>query len=96
MLRRLGLQFAGAGDVGQQRQVNINAMTSRQVVAELTDRLEERQAFDVADRAPDLDQDEIDAVVALEDEVLDRVGDMGITCTVAPRKSPWRSRAISS
>ena len=52
-------------------------MAARQVVAELPDRLEERQALDVADGAADLDQDEIEAVVALEDEVLDRVGDMG-------------------
>ncbi len=52
-------------------------VAARQVVAELADRLEERQALDVADRAADLDQDEIDAVVAIEDEVLDRVGDVG-------------------
>ena len=51
-------------------------MASRQVVAELPDRLEERQALDVADRAADLDENEIDALVALEDEFLDRVGDM--------------------
>ena len=52
-------------------------MAARQVVAELADRLEEGQALDVADRAADLHQHEIDAVVALEDEILDRVGDVG-------------------
>ena len=51
-------------------------MVARQLVAELADRLEERQAFDVADGAADLDQDEVDAVIALEDEVLDGVGDV--------------------
>ncbi len=51
-------------------------MAARQIVAELADRLEERQALDIADGAADLDQHEIDAVVALEDEVLDRVGDV--------------------
>ena len=51
-------------------------VAARQVVAELPDRLEERQALDVADGAADLDQDEIIAVVAVEDEVFDRVGDM--------------------
>ena len=42
----------------------------------LPDRFEERQALDVADRAADLDQHEIDAVIILEDEFLDRVGDV--------------------
>ena len=51
-------------------------MVARQVVAELADRLEERQALDVADRAADLDEHEIEVVVALEDEFLDRVGDV--------------------
>ena len=52
-------------------------MAAWQVVAELADRLEERQALDIADRSADLDQHEVDAVVALEDEVLDCVGDVG-------------------
>ena len=40
------------------------ALAARQVVAELADRLEERQALDVADRAADLDQHEVEALVA--------------------------------
>ena len=76
MLGRLGLQLAGGRDVGQQRQVDVDDVAARQVVAELADRLEERQALDVADRAADLDQHEIEALVAVEDEVLDRVGDV--------------------
>ena len=56
--------------------MNIDDVAARQIVAELADRFEERQALDVADRAADLDQHEIDALVAVEDEFLDRVGDM--------------------
>src|SRR5262249_5781285 len=37
---------------------------------------EERQALDVADRAADLAQYEVEAVVALADELLDGVGDV--------------------
>ncbi len=48
----------------------------RQVVAELADRLEERQALDVADRAADLDQHEVDPLVAADHELLDGVGDV--------------------
>ena len=50
--------------------------TARQVVAELADRLEERQALDVADRAADLDEHEVDALVAAGHELLDGVGDV--------------------
>ena len=56
-----------------------------ELVAELADRLEERQALDVADRAADLADHEILVRHAVEDELLDRVGDVGMTCTVAPR-----------
>ncbi len=76
VLRRLGLQLPGAGDIGQQREVDIDRAAARQVVAELPDRLEIRQALDVADRAADLAQHEIEAVVAVADEFLDRVGDV--------------------
>ena len=51
-------------------------MAARQLVAELADRLEERQALDVADRAADLAEHEIEALIAVEDEILDRVGDV--------------------
>ena len=52
-------------------------MLARQIVAELADRLEERHALDVADRAADLDQDEVVPLVAFQDEFLDGVGDVG-------------------
>ena len=51
-------------------------MPARQLVAELADGLEERQALDVAHRAADLHQHEVDAVVAREHELLDGVGDV--------------------
>ena len=44
-------------------------LLAAELVAELADRLEERQALDVADRAADLDQDEIVVVGIGEDEL---------------------------
>ena len=76
MLGRLCLQLAGARDERQQRQMNVDGVIARQLVLELADRLEERQALDVADGAADLDQHEIVVVIAGEDEFLDRVGDV--------------------
>ena len=77
VLGRLGLEFARAGNERQERQVDVDGMMPGQLVAELPDRLEERQALDITDRAPDLAQDEIEALVAFPDEILDRVGDVG-------------------
>ena len=62
----VGLVFSSpaVGMIRQQRQVDVDDVAARQIVAELADRLEERQALDVADRAADLDQHEVDALVA--------------------------------
>ena len=76
MLRRLGLQFAGRRNVRHQRQMHVDRRAARQIVAELADGFEKRQAFDVADRAADFDQHEIDVLVAVDDELLDGVGDV--------------------
>ncbi len=46
------------------------------LVAELTDRLEERQALDVADGAANFHQDEVEAGGVADDRLLDRVGDV--------------------
>ena len=73
VLRRLGLQLPGAGDERQQRQMDVDRVVARQVVAELADRLEERQALDVAHGAADLAEHEIAALVAGQDEILDGV-----------------------
>ena len=76
MLGRLGLEFAGRGDARHQGQVHEHHPLAPEFVAELADRFEERQAFDVADRAADLAQDEILVVEIGLDEFLDRVGDV--------------------
>ena len=64
-------------------------------VAELADRLEERQALDVADRAADFAQDEIFVAEIGLDELLDRVGDVRDDLDRRPRYSPRRSRPIT-
>ena len=56
--------------------MNVDGVVARQIVLDLADRLEERQALDVADGAADLAQHEIVVVIAVEDEILDRVGDV--------------------
>ncbi len=56
--------------------MDVDRVLARQLVLELADRLEERQAFDVADRAADLDQHEIVVVVAGKHELLDGIGDV--------------------
>ncbi len=57
--------------------MNVDRVPARYLITELADRLEERQALDVADRAADLAQHEIEVVVAVANEVLDGVGDVG-------------------
>src|SRR5450759_5347759 len=76
MLRGLGLQFTRARNERQQRQMNVDRRVTRQIVAQLPNRLEERQALDVADRAAYFAQHEVEAVIALADEILDGVGDV--------------------
>ena len=74
----VGLVFSSParGDVRHQREVDEDALAARLVLAELADRLEERQPLDIADRAADLAQHEIDLGVADAEEVLDLVGDV--------------------
>ena len=78
VLRRLRLQLAGVADVGHERQVDEHALAPADVDRELADRLEERQRLDVAHRAADLGDDDVD-VARLGDEadaLLDLVGDV--------------------
>ena len=56
--------------------MDVDRVAARQIVAELADRLEIRQALDIADRAADLAQHEIEIVVAVANEFLDGVGDV--------------------
>ena len=77
VLGRLGLQLARGGDVGHQRDVDADAcLLAAEIVPELADRLDERQALDVADGAADLAEDEIEIARVGERELLDRVGDV--------------------
>ncbi len=76
MLGRLGLELARRGEIGHQRQMHVGDAIAAELEAELADRLEERQALDVADRAADLAEHEIDVVDVGQDELLDHVGDV--------------------
>ena len=62
VLRRLGLQLAGGADERHQRQVDVERVLAADVLAQLADRLEERLALDVADRAADLDEHDVDVL----------------------------------
>src|SRR6185437_13371151 len=73
---RFCLQFAGARNKWQKREMDVDGVVARKIVLDLADRLEKRQPLDVADGAADLAQHEVKTVVAVEDEVLDGVGDV--------------------
>ena len=62
MLGGLGLELAGGLQVGDQRQMDIQAILAADVEGELADRFQERQALDVADRAADLGDHDVDVV----------------------------------
>ena len=78
VLRGLRLELARVADVGHQRQVDVHALAPADVDRELADGLEERQRLDVAHRAADLGDDDVD-VARLGDQadaLLDLVGDV--------------------
>ena len=74
----VGLVFSspGGGNVRHQGQVHEHRALLAQLVAELADRFQERQALDVADGAADLAQHEILVAEVGLDPFLDRVGDV--------------------
>src|SRR5579859_994 len=76
MLGRLGLEFARGRDIGHEGQVHEHRAFLAEFVRQLANRLEERQALDVADRAADLAQDEILVRDVGLDEFLDGVDDV--------------------
>src|SRR5215472_14223992 len=76
MLGRFGLKLTRRGDPRHQRQMYEEDALASQLVAELADCLEERQALDIADGAADLADDEILVIEISLDELLDRVGDV--------------------
>ena len=76
MLGRLGLQLAGGGDVGHQRQVHEDRVVAADLLAELPDGLEERQRLDIAHRPTDLGDHHVVPRRRPPDGVLDLVGDV--------------------
>ena len=77
MLGRLRLQLVGGGDVGDERDVDVERVAAADVLAELPDRLEEGERLDVAHGAADLDDDDVVVGRDAADAVLDLVGDVG-------------------
>ena len=73
VLGRLGLQLTRRRDIGQQRAMGEQGPFRPDLVAELPDRLQKRQALDIADRAADLAQHEILVAEVGRDELLNRV-----------------------
>ncbi len=78
VLRGLGLLLARRADERHQRDVHVEHVVAADVLAELPDRLEERQDLDVADGATDLGDHDVDVLVGRQrqDAVLDLVGDV--------------------
>src|SRR5690242_7802529 len=76
MLRRFGLEFARARNKRHQSEMNIDGVIARKVITELPDRFEERQPFDVPNCAADFAQNEVEALIAVANEILDRIGDV--------------------
>ncbi len=76
MLGGLGLDFARTADDRNQGQVDVDAIAAAELDAHLTDGLEERQRFDVADRAADLDHADVGVAGAEHDAAADLVRDV--------------------
>ena len=78
VLGRLRLQLAGVADVGDERQMEEHRTLRPEVGVELADRLEEGERLDVADRASDLGDHEVDGLRFGDDQdlLLDLVGDV--------------------
>ena len=62
VLRRLGLLLARRADERHERDVDVADVVAADVEAELPDGLEEREDLDVADRAADLGDHDVDVV----------------------------------
>ena len=83
------LQLARGRDIGQQREMHEQALSTGLVIGELADRLKEGQTFDIPHCAADFAQHEIHLVFADRDEILDLVCDVrnhlnGFAQVVAP------------
>ena len=77
VLGRLGLLLPRRADERHQRDVDVADVVPAGLLAELADRLQEREDLDVADGAPDLGDDDVDVVGGeAADAALDLVGDV--------------------
>ncbi len=76
MLRGLGLQLPARRQIGQQRQMHQDRLATGPFVNKLPDRLEKRQALDIAHRAANLAQHEIHLLIANAQEVFDFIRHM--------------------
>src|SRR3954468_13551840 len=76
VLRRFRLQLAGGANERHQREVNVERVLAADILAQLADRFDERQALDVAHGAADLDEDDVDILGDRLDRILDLVGDV--------------------
>ena len=78
MLGGLGLELAGAGDVRHEGDVDKAAVAPARLHRDLADRLDEGLAFDVADGAADLGDDDVRAALLADavDEGLDLARDV--------------------
>ena len=76
VLRGLRLDLARSADDGHQREMQEHAVVAAELDAELADGFEERQRFDVADRAADFDHAHVGVAGAQLDRALDLVGDV--------------------
>ena len=85
VLGRLGLQLLRRGDVGHQGEVDEHAVLAADLLGELPDGLEKRQALDVADGAADLHDNDVGVALSVGDASLISSVMWGITCTVLPR-----------
>ena len=87
----------GCGDVRHERHVDEQHVARPHLLLELARRLDEGQALDVADGAADFRDDNVapDCSAARRIRSLMASVTCGMTCTVPPRKSPRRSRAMS-
>ena len=59
MLRWLGFQLAGRFEIRHQREMDIKAILLADIERKLANRFQKRLAFDIADRAADLGDDNV-------------------------------------
>src|SRR6185369_11061146 len=74
MLGRLGLQLTGGTDVGYQRNMDIERVPLPPIEAELADRFQKRQRFDIANSPADLDNRHVGPFGVFYDFMLDLIG----------------------